>query len=770
MSALSVLRGPQRRREGRALDGATGDGVTALDEDLFAPRQSDDITATACHYARAGMRVFPVRMDDGRKSPPPGYLWKARASSNVNEVAQDFTDVVLDFGDDGVGVGWALGLDGHVALDLDVDDEPDWWGEMETLGALNITRRGRHLIFKFPENVTPSNSTTRFPDRGWGEVRGVGGYIVIAAPDRPGFDAAQLDGLAEFPRPEWLTEASEATAVASSAEVIRFIAEHTSNNSPSKLNGIRSALEGYEGSRHDTAVDVGCWIAREAAAGLFPAAAGFDALRAWWAHVMDDPRRHDGREVDSILAWAIGATRTADGVARIEELRTDSSDSPPADVDPETGEIIGRTGLADEFWTARPAHEHIRTAARARRTSPSAVLGGVLARVAAWTPPTICVPPFVGGTVPLSLFVALIGSTGDGKSAPERVAAELVVDPPAGALGPVGLGSGEGAIEAYLEQFTDTNDEGTKVVRKRQARYGVLFALDEGEVLAELAGRKGQTIIVTLRTMFTGGDLGQRNASSDTVRQLGAGRYATGLISLWQPTRMVGLFDDTDGGLPGRFLFLALGDPAAPEVRPDWPGPLEWKPPQWARITLGTPLKSPLNFPSSVEEDVDAENRDRLCNGANGPLLDGHRTLLRLKVAGLLAQIDGCRTDVTEDDWSLAGMLVEHSDTTRNRVLDVLSIEGRKREETSNARAGRREVTIRDTVTQSALAAGARTVGRKAHRHPGELLSKRTLHRAINGEHRRTAGAEACIEEAVRLEFIAPDGDGYRAGNTQPAA
>jgi hypothetical protein len=75
-----------------------------------------------------------------------------------------------------------------MALDFDVamDDEPEWVGKLAGY-AVNLTARGRHLIFRQPAGMAVSNSTSRFPTQGWGEVRGVGGYIVIFAADRPGF-------------------------------------------------------------------------------------------------------------------------------------------------------------------------------------------------------------------------------------------------------------------------------------------------------------------------------------------------------------------------------------------------------------------------------------------------------------------------------------------------------------------------------------------------------------------------------------------------------
>ena len=104
--------------------------------------------------------------------------------------------------------------------------------------------------------------------------------------------------------------------------------------------------------------------------------------------------------------------------------------------------------LPDDFFETRPVLAHIREAARARRVAPTALLGVVLARAAAFTPPSTCVPPFVGGHVPLSLFVALIAATGDSKSTTMAAARALLPLSVPGVVGPRFLGSGEGLADA----------------------------------------------------------------------------------------------------------------------------------------------------------------------------------------------------------------------------------------------------------------------------------------------------------------------------------
>ena len=348
-----------------------------MSADAYDPR------LLAARYARAGLRVFPVRSTD--KRPPLGYLWKSRATTDVAQAVQDADDAAARFGDGNVSIAWALGLDGCVALDLDVAEPPEWWTELAATAVVNPTRRGHHLVHKFPEGLTPTNGTARFPTQGWGEARGVGGYIVIAGPDRAGLDVADLDRLAPFPRPEWLTGGADTERPATPAEVVTFTARHDFTGDTSALAGIRRFLERwtpggarvarlgpdgdlhaktYKLSRHETAVDVACWIAREAERGELSAGDGFTALAEWWAEVVkDDPHRR-GREVTpptpawegspelaSIVAWAVGQVTTRpcaeSAQSAGQKACADSDEAKPHPLD--HAHAVARKWLGDEY-------------------------------------------------------------------------------------------------------------------------------------------------------------------------------------------------------------------------------------------------------------------------------------------------------------------------------------------------------------------------------------------------------------------------------------
>ena len=100
-----------------------------------------------------------------------------------------------------------------------------------------------------------------------------------------------------------------------------------------------------------------------------------------------------------------------------------------------------------DLWTARPILAHVRDFARARRVSPWAVLGVVLARVCTATPPFVVLPPLIGARCQLNTFVGLVGPSGSGKDAAARAAEDAV---PVGPIDTAGVGSGEGIAHQFV--------------------------------------------------------------------------------------------------------------------------------------------------------------------------------------------------------------------------------------------------------------------------------------------------------------------------------
>ena len=98
-----------------------------------------------------------------------------------------------------------------------------------------------------------------------------------------------------------------------------------------------------------------------------------------------------------------------------------------------------------------------------------------------------------------------------------------------------------------------------------------------------------------------------------------------------------------------------------------------------------------LTFPESVKREVEENDHHRQQYGSEA--LDEHTDLIRLKIAGHLAGLQG-RLDISEEDWQLAGVVVESSRRVRDRLRDHLMAKQRANEQINAERAARRSVTV----------------------------------------------------------------------------
>ena len=447
----------------------------------------------------------------------------------------------------------------------------------------------------------------------------------------------------------------------------------------------------------------------------------------------------------------------------------DASDRPSGEPRPEDPAPQISRGLPDTFWAKRDYLRHIRDAAWSRGRSAEAVLGGVLARVAAERPYADKLPPLVGSRCGLDLIVALCAPPGGGKSSAKSVAVELLPIDPA-RLDPicddVPPGSGEGLIDVLFDMVTEDGPGGKPVKVKRQNRFNAFVYADEGEVLAATARRNTtSTLLPTLRSIFSGGPLGQANASEERKRRVPAGRYSYGVVIALQPSKAGPLFDDLGAGTPQRILWLpARTDRPAPDQRPRWPGtiPRGTIPP---RFDGGGGVLVQYEIDPDIAAEIRANDYQRHTHGC-GPL-DEHRDLIRLKVAGLLAVLDD-RDSITPDDWSLAGMVIDLSDATRSRVLATLA-EEQKQANTNRGRAqGERQAVADEVLDERAMAAAKRqAVNRvvKHHRgHPEGSCPRRCIDRAIASKYRQMVSVDDVLDRAVAEDLLAVTDGRYAPG------
>lgn len=590
---------------------------------------------------------------------------------------------------------------------------------------------------------------------------------------------------------------SEAARAATPDEVRAFIDAHTRSLRPAALRGVQSRLAGYRGARHDTLVEVACWAMREAAAGYYPAAQAVETLWAWWKRVMDDPHRLDGGEFGSAIMWAVA--QVANEPERVAELasaneadfgkpgerialpnvlnhespaqacRSCGSIAPPEGFSNGACDECGApleqiaeswTNLPDAFWDARPVFGHIRRAAHAQMMSADAVLLSVLARVVTLTPPNITLPAIVGSRASLNLFVAVVDSSGGGKTGAIGVARDLLPHDRKDVIDPILPSSGEGIIDAFIGYEETTDDDGKKRKERKQTKVAGLVVVDEGQGLLDQASRSGSIVLPTIRSGWMGGDLGQHNATEERKRWLQAHRYRLCMVMGFQLAYAADLIADGEGGTPQRFAFTSANDPSLVDGV-EWPGALEWTPPATVHGFQD------VAFHPDIAHGVRQRRLGRVKGTIAVDPLDTHADLRRMKLAAALAILDE-RLEVTLKDWELAAEIDQTSCAVRSLAVEYARAHSAQRERARAEQQAEREAFVADTVEERANLSGAKSIGRRCHKL-GARCARRDLMTAPSGRARKVGDIDRMLEIAEQNGWIRAVEDGYEPGESRPA-
>lgn len=348
----------------------------------------------------------------------------------------------------------------------------------------------------------------------------------------------------------------------------------------------------------------------------------------------------------------------------------------------------------DEFLESRPTLARIRDYATCRRVSPLAVFGVVAAEAIARIPPQVVLPPLVGGRASLNSFIALVGASGAGKDSAEAAAHEGF---PFGGrpVLTVPLGSGEGIARTFRPQGVKP-DEDNPVA-------SVIFSASEIDTWTALDGRTGSTLTAEMRKVYSGSTIGFANAGRDTRNVVPAHSYRACLIAGVQPLRSGPLLSAADGGLPQRFVWLPTLDPHAPAEVPDAPDPFpigtpDWNTPDGASFVGGY---IEIGVPAAARAEIDAHRLAVLRGNASANPLDGHALLTRLKVAAALMALE-LRTEITEDDWHLAGRVMAVSRRTREACQRVLADQASQQTHARAMNSADREEIVSERRSQRA--------------------------------------------------------------------
>jgi hypothetical protein len=381
------------------VDGQASAGVSTLSIPVV---DGDDVLTAALAYAAAGWYVGPLA--PGTKNPGSilGGRWPVWTSREPGQIVAWFAGAGA-----GTGVFLHVGRSGGVVLDGDHPERvPREWVPALRGAVVQCTRvqtgegsslpRG-HFVFAMPPGRKIGNA--KWPHgkvaAAAGEVRGVNGVIVVAPTVH---EKAAEGGLYRWVRtgpvsvlPALIADTlpdTHADDAATDAQVSTALATWTGRRRRGALQAVLERWDGEVGgrgaSRHLTLVELACWAAREARAGLYPLALAVEELLTRWlrdtsvalggGRVLDEPRAR--AEFAGVLAWAVGQALAADeaDLARaIERVSTSNGRGPDGRADAGVTAVNG----AENLQIARQAVHDVRMTATPVAVTPASRGGRV---------------------------------------------------------------------------------------------------------------------------------------------------------------------------------------------------------------------------------------------------------------------------------------------------------------------------------------------------------------------------------------------------------
>lgn len=344
-------------------------------------------------------------------------------------------------------------------------------------------------------------------------------------------------------------------------------------------------------------------------------------------------------------------------------------------------EAEDRCVLPEAFWDSRSELRAICDGARQRMISPETGLGCVLARISAigHVKAADTYRPRLPGVIvresPVSLYVALVGDSGAGKTGGMELARDLVPERPEWALLRGRPSTGEAVADCFWAYQEETDPTTKKAKQVQYRKYQTwLMNWDEGSLLKSLGDRGGNTLIADLHSAWSSTEIGTTTSTdlrNGRQRDLAAFSYSVSLVIGVQLAVASYLIGQAETGFPQRFLWFSTHDRKA--VRGDRrpKEPLHWSPPvidPWSdpRVTKDGCYLMPV--PPSAEDEIIERRLQVLRGEAIVHQLDGQRYLNQLRVAANLA-IYSRRSAIGDDDWELAAMVMTASDATRELAV-----------------------------------------------------------------------------------------------------
>jgi hypothetical protein len=383
--------------------------------------------------------------------------------------------------------------------------------------------------------------------------------------------------------------------------------------------------------------------------------------------------------------------------------------------------------LPSDWYDQRPWMAACRQMAQAVGGSPSAHLLAYLTRWATLIPPGYTIPPINGAPSSFDLLSVIAGTSGSGKTSPMTNAETLLPIRRPEIRAGLGIGSGEGIIEMFYGSEQVVDDDGKKRTDRRKIYAGVNFAVSEGLIFADLADRGGTTHVTRLCDAWSGAALSTANAKAETFRHVERGQYRLTMVMGIQATQAHELMTDSAAsqGFVGRLLFAWAEEPRiSPRPRPPEPPLLVVPGASTIPATSEHPLlyqQIMLSYPQAVYDEIQSASDQRV--GTNVPVEEHHHDLLRCKVAGIMALMEG-RTDVSEADWALATDLVDISAAVRRHLYSVRRFAERDKRHSQAVAKAEVEIVIEDVKDRQGVARMAEAIRAAAPGAQGAIRKK----------------------------------------------
>lgn len=596
-------------------------------------------------------------------------------------------------------------IDSRAVLDV-IDALPPTWSQQTGSG-------GRHWLFLMPADFEPTNSTGRLP-KGL-DIRGTGGQIVASPSITDKGAYVVLTDVPAAPPPQLLLDLIRPPAYTPRPPTAPGPVTDARGAAYAERarEGLLIDLRNEHATRNEQAYRVACRLHELLNAGWLDYDITYDAYLEACEQASANKPGDPFPQAEADRVWQNAAHKTQDKTAELppSSLGATPLDFPAARADdgfsldlpfgPSTDQTAppaaeASLNLPPEFWAARVGLKHIQLAAHSRLVSADVALYSMLARLAALWPHEVRINNGVKNGASANLFVSVVGPSGSGKTSGIGVARGLLSRPPwldvSAFADDRPLGTGEGIAESYmgsksvrkLDEFGVPLQDKTGAFKLEKVRgqilHNALVHADEGEAMAKLLERSGATVAETLRRAWVGETLGQSNGSAETTRIIREGRYSLGMIIGFQPETAQPVLNDIAPGTPQRFLWCWALDPSIPEEDVPDPGPVRDVWPAsgddgnaWIIGAVGGDLR-PVTFDQAITDELKPLLRGVSKGTLILPPLEAHFPLMLVKVATLLAYLDGGRRHVDTSDWALAKTIW----ATSRRVQDHLMAYGRE--------------------------------------------------------------------------------------------